>query len=799
MNMHFQARSQKRRQALPAVLLGAMALTACSGLGNNAPSMPPMHTAAPGGQALAAWSFDEGHGMTTRESGSGRMDRVNAVFNQARFKPSTGPVWREHCVVGACLLFDGYSTDIVAPAMTDTQVANGVTIGLWVAPHAYEWGDGGAPSAFVSQFDKVAKEGIAFGAYRHGTWGVSLGLGGTVIELRVSERRLPKDVWSHVAVSFDPRAHQVALFLNGEQVASAVTPANGRLTMPSSALSIGRYSQPTQLHGVYRLNTYLGLMDELRITAGPTDAGSMHAQLAAQLAAHGGHAPALSAADVTIAPAVFDGDRHRPQFHAIPNSGWMNEPHAPFYYRGQYHLFFQKNPFGPYWHQIHWGHWVSVDMVHWRELPIALAPEADDLAPDGIWSGSASYRADGSPVLFFTAGNDAARPNQRTGAAIPSDLNDPDLVRWTKYPAPVTLQRAHEGRLGEFRDPFVFKDGADAHWFQLVGSAVPGGSGTALVYDSTDLVHWNFKGPLMTLDTVKYPGFDSTWELPVLLPLGTGSDGRPRHIYLMDVHAQAYYWVGVFDREHGKFIADVAAPRMFDVGQHHFSGPSGFVDPKTGRSIVFSIAQGERTEQLQSDSGWAHNAGLPVVLSLGSDGDVRIAPIAELSALRRRHIVSLANVSLQAAATVLAAVHGDTLEIELELAPSGAAATRRGLVVRKTDDDAERTAIYVGAAATRFEIDRSKSSLDPDVQGSGVQGGAVDLAGENLRLRVFVDRSMLEAYLNERKSLTSRAYPARQDANGVGLLGAPADRVVALNIWELAASTPTATPAKGTD
>lgn len=793
--MHIQARSLTRRwppagpapriALILALILSAATLASCAGsLKNNLPAQAPVQQ--PGSPAaLAAWSFDEGQGTGTRESLSGRMDQVNSVFNRARFKPSSGPIWRANCVSGACLLFDGYSTDIVAPALTDAQVANGLTVSAWVAPHAYEWGDGGAPSAFVSQFDKAARQGFVLGAYRHGSWGVALGFGTQIVDLRATGRGLPRDVWSHVAASFDPVGGTVALFLNGEQVARTAAPANARLVMPPAALSIGRHSQPTALFGVYRLNTFLGLMDELRLTAGPTDAAAQRALVAAQLAAHGKRVPPLAPADVMIDAAVFDGDRHRPQFHAMPDNGWMNEPHAPFYYKGQYHLFFQKNPFGPYWHQIHWGHWVSADMVHWRELPMALTPEGDQLAPDGIWSGSASYRADGSPVLFFTAGNDSAKPNQRTALAFPGDLADPDLVQWRTHPTPVTVQEQGKGRFGEFRDPFVFKDGAGERWIQLVGSAVPGGSGTALVYDSTDLMHWNFKGPLMTLDTARYPGFEGTWELPVLLPLGKGGDGRPRHVYLMDLRAQAYYWIGVFDKDSGKFVPDVAAPRVFDVGQHHFSGPSGFVDPKTGRSIVFSIAQGERTEQIQSDSGWAHNAGLPVALSLGGDGDLRVAPIAELSALRRRSLLSLDNVDLETARAALAAVRGDTLEIELELAPTADAGPRRGVLVRKTADNAERTAIYFNGAGKRFEIDRSDSSLDPGVARVGVQGGAIDIAGENLRLRVFVDRSMLEAYLNERKSLTSRAYPARLDANGVDLLGAAGDRVVALRVWEL--------------
>ncbi|USX12155.1 GH32 C-terminal domain-containing protein [Oxalobacteraceae bacterium OTU3CAMAD1] len=735
---------------------------------------------------LARWGLDEQGGNQTVEQVSGRRDQVNYVFNRARFKPDSAPLWRPAatCIQQGCLLFDGYSTDVTAPSLTSVQLQGGFTLSAWVAPHAFEWGDGGHYSAFVSQFDAKARQGFSFGVYRFGTWGIKMGLGGTVADVRVADRKLPRDTWSHVAASYDPASRRMALFLNGELVAEKVMPSAERFAMPELPLTIGRYSQPEHIGGVFKLNTFLGLMDEVRIGAGPSDAAAVARIVAADLAPRAGKAPKLSSADMNIPASTFDGDRHRPQYHVMPDAGWMNEPHAPFYYQGQYHLFFQKNPFGPFWHQIHWGHWASADMVHWRELPIALAPEDDDLATDGIWSGSATLAADGTPVLFFTAGNDKARPNQRTGLAIPCDARDPDLACWKKYPAPVTVQKQGMGLFGEFRDPFVFRDGDRQRWFQLVGSALPRRSGTALVYESSDLINWKPRGPLFSIDAKPFPNMEKTWELPVLLPIGKGADGRERHVFLNDVRGQAYYWIGVFDAGEARFKPDSEAPRVFDVGQGHFSGPSGFVDPKTGRSIVFSIAQGERALQDEWDAGWAHNGGLPIALSLGADGDLRLAPIGELASLRRRQLVDLRDVGVDDAAKALAALRGDGLEVELELAPSPQAA-KRGLSVRVAPGRAEATDLYVDGAARRLEIDRTLTTIGKSY---GVQGGAFELGSENLRMRVFLDRSMVEAYVNERKSLTSRTYPTRVDADGLALLAAPGDRVVSLKVWAMGAT-----------
>lgn len=783
---------RKRAAAASLVLLAALATAACGGTPVAADrTVPGIATPVPRLSAIASWPLDEQRGKQTVEAVSGRADNVNFVFNRARFKPNSDPLWRASsaCIKAGCLLFDGYSTDIAAAGLSAAQVGAGFTLSAWIAPHAFEWGDGNNYSGFLSQFDQDASQGFSFGMYRFGIWGIKMGNGSSVTDLRVRDRKLPKDAWSHVAASYDPASKQVRLFLNGEQVAAGAAPAGGVFALPARALTIGRHSQPALVAGVFKLNTFLGLMDEVRIDAGAADAAAVARMVAADLAGRDGKLPVPTFADMTIDPSVFDGDRYRPQYHAMPNSGWMNEPHAPFYYKGQYHLFFQKNPFGPFWHQIHWGHWVSPDMVHWRELPMAIAPEDDSLAPDGIWSGSAAHAADGTPVLFFTAGNDSERLRERTGLAVPKDINDPALVSWAKHPAPVTLQQPGAGSPGDFRDPFVFRDGANERWFQLVASRIPDGSGTALVYESKDLKNWTCRGPLFSIDAAKFPAFKRTWELPVLLPVGKGVDGRDRHVFMIDAAAQAYYWTGMFDSASARFIPDSEAPRVFDLGEGHFSGPSGFVDPGTGRSIVFSIAQGESTAQAEWDSGWAHNAGLPVEVKLGPDGDLRLAPIAELKGLRERLLLGLRDVTAAVASAQLANVAGDMLELELELAPAPGVTTKRGLVVRKAPDGSEQTGLYIDPGTKRFEIDRTRTTLDPGMRSRGVQGGPFDRAGENLRLRVFLDRSMVEAYVNERKSITSRVFPARLDSTGLGLLAAPADRVVSLKVWSMRSSS----------
>ena len=103
----------------------------------------------------------------------------------------------------------------------------------------------------------------------------------------------------------------------------------------------------------------------------------------------------------------------RPAFHLTPLTGWMNDPNGFCYYHGQYHLFYQYNPYDTEWDAMHWGHAVSHDLLHWTYLPAALAPDAS-YDSYGCFSGSAAELPDGRHLLMYTGvrqeGGDKAKP-----------------------------------------------------------------------------------------------------------------------------------------------------------------------------------------------------------------------------------------------------------------------------------------------------------------------------------------------------------------------------------------------------
>ncbi|MGI5430729.1 GH32 C-terminal domain-containing protein [Streptomyces sp. CA-179760] len=174
---------------------------------------------------------------------------------------------------------------------------------------------------------------------------------------------------------------------------------------------------------------------------------------------------------------------------------------------------------------------------------------------------------------------------------------------------------------------------------------------------------------------------------------------------------------------------------------------------------------------------------MPVSVSLRPDGTLGVEPIAEAARLRGKQLARIRQTSIEDANRRLADVSGDMLDIEAVIDPGDA--TTFTLTVRASADGSEQTLLSYDTTEHRFSIDRSRSSLDPDVR-KGVHGGTVGLDGERLKLRVLLDRSMLEAYINGTNSLTSRVYPTRRDGTGLRLTaeGGTA-QIISLDVWRM--------------
>lgn len=745
---------------------------------------------------LAHWALNEGEGVTALDKISGREDQVEYVFRDAKFKPSEEPLWKKGLIEGA-LLFDGYSTWITRDKNNFKDPRSELTIEAWVAPRAYEWGHEEKLSAIVSKHNKDENRGFILGMYRHGSWSLQVAINDFWYEVWAEDDEdiIPLNQWSHIVATVDTEKGQLNLYLNGRHISSADIP-EGSIDSADEDLLIGKNNYPARIEP-FSAGMFNGLIENLKIYDQALSSQEIEEKFKADIKRQEISEEELKEikTETDFDRSRYKGDVHRPQYHFTPPEHWMNEPHAPIYFEGKYHLFYQFNPQGPYWSNIHWGHAVSDDLVHWEDVEVALRPEKGTLDPDGCWSGSATIDKQGNPVLFYTAGRDAESPNQRTALArstYPED-KDVNLKDWEKHSRPVTFQ-GEQGWKGQFRDPFVWKDGD--RWFQLVGSGKrneddqPVG-GTALLYTSDDLIDWEHKGSIFTGDYEKYPRTGEVWELPVFLPLGENEQGVEKYVFLINPWFEerkefqsrfVWYWIGEWDEENYKFIPDKKEPTLFDQGEH-FTGPSGMVDKKNDRVVLFSIAQEFRRPEDQYEAGWAHNAGLPVTLDLNNNDNLQIEPIEELKSLRKERLLSIKeNKNVEEINSMLNEIKGDMLEIKLEADISEA--KYFGIKLRRAPKGKEETELFYDKKRSQLGVNRSKSSLDDNAPDS-YKGGDFEISGDTLEAHIFIDKSMIEAYINKSKNLTTRSYPTREDALGLKLVVDNHLIIKSLDIWEM--------------
>jgi sucrose-6-phosphate hydrolase SacC (GH32 family) len=658
---------------------------------------------------------------------------------------------------GSALFLDGWST--WAELRRDPANESAIMAEAWFAPRAFARG---GEQGFTPIIDASASQvGFALGHDRTGRIAAVVGS-----RLLLGALHLRTDAWNHLMLSVD--GGRAELRLGGASAGVFEVPTDD-VRLPARIL-LGRSVASELVGGMFPVAAAIGVLGPARVlpTVRATPAPVSSAMLAP---------------DTWPSRARYATDPQRPIAHLSAPQGWMNEPHAALHADGVHHIFYQHNPAGPYWDHIAWGHAVSRDLVHWEDAPIAIAPASAGVAPDGVWSGSSVVGPTGEHLLYVTAGDFGRTPDQSVAVA------RPDRDGWVVDERPVlVMPTSVPGHVepsvpGQFRDPFVWRDGED--WFLLVGAGLEGRGGAALLFHSRDGNHWEQQEPLLVGDVERFPGTGVMWELPVLLPIGRGADGRLRHALFVapwwagdsDHHLQhVWHWIGVWDASKRRFTPDTPTPREFDGGGH-LTGPSGTV-LDDGRSILWTIAQDKRTLAEFAASGWAHNAGFPLELGLHEDGALSVRPVAELIRLRERPVgrdqsITHGNERADAAADLLRGRH---LDLELEIDGAGFE-----IEVLRSDDGAETT--LLGVDGPDVWIDRSRSSLRAEhTEG---RRGIRRPPSPRVRARLLVDGSMIELYVDDRVSLTSRAYPVSADAEGVRIRLADRARLISFTAHEL--------------
>jgi beta-fructofuranosidase len=467
------------------------------------------------------------------------------------------------------------------------------------------------------------------------------------------------------------------------------------------------------------------------------------------------------------------GDHHRPHYHFLPPANWMNDPNGLLQWKGQYHLFYQYNPYGPVHEHVHWGHAVSSDVVHWTDLPIALTPTAGRADADGCWSGCA-IDDNGTPTLLYSG----VHP-QVVCLATSAD----DLLTWHYYSGnpvidgpPAELQ-ARTG--GHFRDPFVWKE--NNCWYLLMGSSMEGVGGTILLYRSLDLTHWEYLHPLLVGDASTFqPVWTGViWECPNFLTFGDLQVLLISAQSAEDVPLYPLYVCGAFRDEH-------FYPQTQGVLVHgdYFYAPQVLRDDQ-GRYIMWGWLMEGRNKSLIKEAGWAGVMSLPVIVAPRPGGRLSFEPAPELTMLRENHW-HYEEIELSEGMNF---PHDDSqsdhLEMLVEFEPGQHC--EFGVKMRCSPDGEEQTCLVYQSESQHISIEREQSSANPEVDRGNCSIVLQVDPGESLKLHIFLDCSVLEVFVNGRSYLVSRIYPERRDSLGVALFARKGRvRVRSLDIWCLA-------------
>ena len=296
--------------------------------------------------------------------------------------------------------------------------------------------------------------------------------------------------------------------------------------------------------------------------------------------------------------AVSLDREYRPLKHFTPAKNWMNDPNGLLWHKGEYHLFFQHNPFGAQWGHMSWGHAVSKDLINWEELPVAIA---EDQA-GAIFSGSAVSIGD-EIVAIYTRHTET---NQSQCIARSTD-NGRTFVKYENNPVLDENKK-------DFRDPKVFK--YEDHWIMC---AVQPWDHQVSFYKSFDLVSWqhlsNF-GPAAAIGGV--------WECPDLFPLML--DGKEYWVLLVSLNpgglygSGTQYFIGDFDGTTFTPTYSTDEPRWLDYGRDNYAGVTFNNEPNGKRILIGWMANWEFTKE-HPETSWTNAMTIPRELGLARYAD----------------------------------------------------------------------------------------------------------------------------------------------------------------------------------
>jgi sucrose-6-phosphate hydrolase SacC (GH32 family) len=454
---------------------------------------------------------------------------------------------------------------------------------------------------------------------------------------------------------------------------------------------------------------------------------------------------------------------YRPQYHFSPRQNWTNDPNGLVYFEGEYHLFFQYNPFGDEWGHMSWGHTVSRDLLHWHELPVAL-PEQNGIM---IFTGSTvidQHNSSGfcmgtKPCLIaIYTGHTPASGSQRALQTQNLAYSNDRGRTWMKYVGNPVLNL----NLADFRDPKVFWSQQTERWVMLL--ALPNDHKVRM-YSSSDLKHWQ-----QSSDFGPAGATSGQWECPELFELPVDGENKlTRWVLKVGINPGALqggsgeqYFVGRFDGT--RFVNDNPPPMTLwtDYGKDCYCALTFNGLARNHAPVMMGWMDNWQYAASLPTKPWRGQMTIPRKLSLRTAPEgVRLVqqPIDSLQELRTPDLHLTGQTLEHLNRSLSSAPHNknDTFEIRSTI-PLGAAG-EVGWRVLATD-----------GSATVIGYDRQTREVFIDRTHSGVVGFSTDfpartaaplsLPGNVLQLDILVDRCSVEVFAdNGRVTMTDLVFP----------------------------------------
>ena len=436
-------------------------------------------------------------------------------------------------------------------------------------------------------------------------------------------------------------------------------------------------------------------------------------------------------------------EKLRPQFHFTPREFWTNDPNGLVCYKGEYHMFFQHNPFGINWGNMTWAHAISTDLVHWKQLPNAIKPDELGTIFSGSavvdWNNTAGFQTGSEKVLvaFYTSAGGRAPVKVPFTQSI-AYSNDRGRT-WIKYKDNPIIQHIRS----QNRDPKVVWHGPTKSWIMALYLA--GNDFILLV--SKDLKQWTRIQDITMKDSSECPDF---FELAV--------DGDPKNTRWVFSGADGTYLAGDFDGQ--KFTPETEPLRSRD-GRYYAAQTWSDIPESDGRRLQIAWMAGGKFPGMPFNQ----QMSVPCELTLRTFPEgVRLCrvPARELRKLRGREH-SYRSATIKPGQNLLADISAELFEIQCEIEPAGAAQV--GFNLR-------------GAELLYDVVGKKLSCKGEEMEVPSAEG--------RIKLHILVDRTSIEIFVNDGRYSLFCCSPLRVEDRTVGLFARDGNaKIKNLRLWKL--------------